>query len=151
MPIGNTDKKITLTNFAKVHYEEYLNWFKDEAVQKYLGSIDEEWLDHILNDEAGEELVAMLDGKMVGVVGVTFPVKEHPYYVITSLAVHPELTRKGIGTRIIHLLKDFYLLRKGEHWVTYVHINNRMAQHFMRKLGWVRGVVCEEMITYTDL
>jgi ribosomal protein S18 acetylase RimI-like enzyme len=87
---------------------------------------------------------------MVGVVGVIFPVMDHPYYVITNLAVHPELKRKGIGTQIINLLKDYYTLNEGEYWVTYVHINNRIAQNFISKVGWVRRHVDGEMITYTD-
>ena len=138
-----------LVKFTRSHYYEYSSWFQDRTMKKILGGIDMDWLEHILSDQGGDELVAIENGIMVGVVGVTFPVKAYPYYVITNLAVHPDYRRNGIGANIMHLLKGLYQLKEGEYWVTYVHVDNAMAQDFMDKLGWIRGDIINDMITYT--
>ena len=37
--------------FRKEDYNEYNQWFEDEALKKALTGIDEEWLSYILADE----------------------------------------------------------------------------------------------------
>ena len=141
---------ITLEKFRNEHYEEYRSWFEDEAL-KYLGHVDQAWLDHILNDKSGEELVAKIEGKMVGVVGVTFPDKEHSYYVITNLSVSPVMQNKGIGSNIVDALMRRYTLHENEYFMSYVDVHNDPAKNFFLNLGWKPGQTADGMIEFTFL
>ena len=130
------DSAISLERFSKTHYEEYRAWFEDETMKEYLGHVDQEWLEYILNDQSGREFTAIKNGKLVGVVGITFPCEGNQNYVITNLAVNPKMKRSGLGSQIINCLVNMVPLKENEQWTSYVNVNNMIAHDFFEKLNW---------------
>lgn len=122
--------------FQAGHFQDYADWFEHRAIESALGHIDEEWLHHILSNPEGIEFAALQEGRLVAVVGVTYPNTNHPYWVITNLAVVPERFRQGIGTLVLDGLFQKISLQAGEYWVTYVHFTNFSALNFLKKNGW---------------
>jgi ribosomal protein S18 acetylase RimI-like enzyme len=135
--------------FAREHYPEYKSWFKDPLLAKALGSIDEDWLAHILNDTTGAELAVTSQQQLIAVIGLSYPQPDHPYYVITNLAIRPDLRRAGLGTQVLESLRQHYPLENEVYWVCYIDMANVAAQHFIEKNNWHKvGPIEDNMIRY---
>lgn len=133
--------------FSESDFKEYLKWFNDERIRSSLFNIDSEWLKGILNDNTGIEYAIYLFEEMVGEVGIVFPTEENPYYVISNIAIKPSKFRTGIGTKVLNNLYELHPLKEREFWVAYVEEENKTAQRFFEKNGWVRKTE-NDMIRY---
>lgn len=138
---------LDVRRFEKSDYEEYKSWFQDEQLQQALGSIDEEWLDHILHVDGQTEFAVFLGEGMVAVVGVTYPISKEEYYVISNIAIKPSLRNQGLGSKVLMQLLKEAQLKKYEFWVSYVEKTNACGQAFFEKHRWSR-IEEEEMIKY---
>ena len=75
------------------------DWFTDERLNAELGPLDVEWLEHVLADPGGVELVVTDPAAPqvpLALVGVVWATAEHPH-TITDLAVSPALREAGSG------------------------------------------------------
>lgn len=126
------------STFAREHYPEYRSWFDDELLKNTLGNIDEDWLEYILQETSGTEWAVTSQNRLIAVAGIIFPQDDHPYFVISNLAIHPNLRRQGLGTKIIQILIQKYLPKGINNWICYIDKNNLAAQHFIEKNGWNR-------------
>lgn len=138
---------LTLHPFQKSNYTEYKSWYKDPQLQKALGPLDEEWLNHILHSDEGRELAVFSGTELVAVVGITSAHEDWDYRVITNIAVKPALRYRGLGRRVLALLFRKIALETGEYWVAYVEFDNPSAQAFFAKAGWER-VEEEDMLRF---
>lgn len=139
--------QLILEKFSEAHFEEYASWFDDVYVANALGYIDQEWLQYVLTSELGAECVGIVEGELVSEVGIVFPSSEHPFYVITNIAVNPKSYVQGWGRKTVERLLSIY----GETdngWKCYVSLSNKDAQVFFEKLGWKRMEVEDEMVEY---
>lgn len=127
---------LKLVPFERAHFPEYKSWYKDVELNTHLGPMDDEWLEHVLDDEHGCEYSVVQEEKMVAVVGITFPVPDHPYYFLTDLAVHPNSRGTGIGSKALQLLMQKFPLQEGETWRVVINQQNTKAQSFFEKNGW---------------
>lgn len=59
-------------------------WFQDEHLSNELGPIDETWLEHVIGESDGIELVAEECGVPVALIGVLWGTKTHPDHVVTK-------------------------------------------------------------------
>jgi ribosomal protein S18 acetylase RimI-like enzyme len=136
--------------FPRSAFENYKSWFEDTALQNTLGGVDEEWLAHVLTDETGEELAVFREEVLLAVVGIVYPTLVHPYYVISNMAVRPDLAGQGIGSKVLKELIARYVLRPNEYWKCYVETSNTVARRFFEKNGWqsIAGDVEEGMIGF---
>ncbi|WP_020568368.1 GNAT family N-acetyltransferase [Neolewinella persica] len=135
--------------FTAADYPDYSSWFNDPQLQRALGPIDEEWLNHILNDdEEGMELAVFLDSKLVAVVGITLPHDQYDYRVITGIGVKPALRNQGLGSKVLLQLLEEVQLEAGCFWVSYVEKFNFCGQAFFEKHEWMKFEE-EEMYRYT--
>jgi len=119
-------------------------------MNKYLGpawSCEE--LSEILNETPCTVLSVFSTGRLVGVVSVALPEKEHPRYGITGIAVKPDHQRQGFGTEILSALKNYYRTVQGQEWIAFVNPGNRSAQQFMEKQGWSKGEIKNKMYQYS--
>ncbi|GEB16877.1 hypothetical protein SAMN05421671_3251 [Pimelobacter simplex] len=67
-------------------------WFTDATLDRELGPLDEEWLEHVLADQEGVELVVTdCGGAAVALVGVAWD-PDGATHGITDLAVDPART-----------------------------------------------------------
>jgi len=130
--------------FKKEDFPAYLSWFQDPDLNKQLGPMkeDDEWLTYTLNEQNG---LTEYDGctysifqnkKLVSVIGIAYPDREAPTYVISSIAVKPFLRSRGIGKKILKKLMKLHPLKKGQYWVAYVDEKNLKAKLFFEKNGW---------------
>ena len=58
--------------------------------------MDNGWLPHVLTDTAGHQISFLAGEALVAVIGLCSPTAEHPFHVITDIAVKPGLQRRGI-------------------------------------------------------
>lgn len=139
--------KFIFEKFEKKHYSEYQSWFSDPDIKNALGYIDDEWLNYILNDQEGIELVAIKDSMILAVIGLHFPSPKDPTYTITNIAVKPQLKNKGFGSQILSALINEYPLKNNEYWVCHVDPQNKNAQRFFEKNAWEKSQE-QDMIKY---
>ena len=123
--------------FRPIDFETYQSWFLDKLVFQHLGSMpDKAWLDYILTDTTGAQYAFLEKEALVGVMGIVFPDKKHPYYYITDIVVQPKLRKKGLGAKMLQLLQNLHPLSPGQSYKAFVDVNNENAQLFFKKLGW---------------
>ncbi len=133
----DAEAKCFIYKFKEEHFEEYNSWFTDGELNQALGGVDDEWLNHILQNKEGIDYAVFQNDKMVGVLGILFPTAENPFYVLTNIAVRPELKKKGLGSIMLHELIQ-YEKKKARYWLCYVAVENRAAQHFFEKNNWTK-------------
>lgn len=98
-----------------------------------------------LKNDLARYLVAEIDGKIVGYVGVWFVVDEGH---ITNVAVHSDYRGKKIGDRLV---KEMVELCKENNLVAMtleVRTSNTIAQNLYRKYGFKMGGIRKEY--YSD-
>ncbi|MDE1482079.1 GNAT family N-acetyltransferase [Xenorhabdus bovienii] len=127
---------IKVSKFTENEYSEYSKWFNDESISKFLGDIDNEWLDYILTSPEVSQLVFYDNNLFVGVVGICLPNTEHNYYTIIDLAVNPIFHKHGYGTKILNYLMNCEEYRNFNIWKAIVSLENKNARSFFIKNGW---------------
>lgn len=128
---------MTIQQFKLDHFSTYQSWFLDELVQAHLGTPpDQEWLDYILKEEGGMQYTFFEKQKMIGVMGIVFPDKDHPHYFITDIVVNPKRREEGIGAQMLCLLQDLHPLGIDQSYKAFVDIKNKNAQLFFKEIGW---------------
>lgn len=123
----------------------------DPVLSKYLGSVDQEWLNHVLEDHEGEEWSVIENSTLIGVVGVVLPTATNNYFTITNMAVCPNLRNKGYGKTILQLLFTQYFDHETKKFVCYVDASNSLAQQFFLKNNWSVNfqIVENEMVLFS--
>lgn len=132
-------EELIFIKFKSEHYEEYKSWFENKHIKAALYDIEGEWLDFVLNDTTGIEYAIFKENTMVAVIGIQFPTKNHPYYVIQNIAINPSHFRKGIGRMVIEKLLSLHPLSHKHHWLAYVETKNHIAQKFFGNLAWTKS------------
>ena len=66
---------VIFRDFCRSDYAWYQAWFADRDLMRALGPMDQTWLDAVLGDEDGSQFVAIVDGQISGVLGVTWVVR----------------------------------------------------------------------------
>lgn len=121
--------------FREDHFQEYQSWFTDIELNKRLGPIDKDWLDHVLNEENGRQY-AFTDGKkLVAVAGIILPNGLHDYYTLTDMAVCPKFKNQGLGSKVLKQLIEMYH-SENKSWKAHVDHDNEAAIQFFKKNGW---------------
>jgi N-acetylglutamate synthase-like GNAT family acetyltransferase len=144
-------KMDTIFNFQKFSardFKTYKAWFKDKTLQKTLGYIDKEWLDYILTDQTGIEYSVFQNQQLIGVIGLNYPNETEKSYVISNIALQPNLKNRGLGSKMLKAFMQKITLKPEEYWVSYVENFNFNAQHFFEKNGWTKINEVDEMIRY---
>lgn len=126
--------KLTFQAFSPAEFTTYQAWFKDPKLQKFLGSIDEEWLTHILHDTEGVEYAVFQSEELVAVVGLVFGPQE---ITITNIAVAPDHQNQGLGSQVLRQLVEKEFSANGKSWQAFVDKDNEVALHFFAKNGWL--------------
>lgn len=141
---------IQLSPFQEAFFPDYLRWFSDPVLNRALGPMteDDPWLEAIRNPYSGLQMAAHSKHELVGVIGIDFPDADHPFCIITNLAVRPDLRGKGLGSAI---LRDIFAHFSCPRWRAYVDPPNTLAQRFLARNGWQRlpeGTDPPDMFTY---
>lgn len=126
------------------------SWFRDAELNAELGPLDLEWLDHVLGDHGGVEVVVEESGRPVALVGCVWGDADNDH-AITDFAVDPARRRAGLGARVLAavLAWDGHPApRDGGRWTTYVMEDNRRAHAFFSAQGWTDTGVDEGMHSF---
>ncbi|WP_165606021.1 GNAT family N-acetyltransferase [Mycolicibacterium mucogenicum] len=111
-------------------------WFRDAELDQRLGPLDGEWLEHVLSDREGVQLVVeTVSGTPVALVGCAWDPagSEHG---ITDFAVCPWTRRTGIGQRALKSALGWHGHPPTTRWVAFVDPDNHAAQAFFSATGW---------------
>lgn len=129
---------LSLQKFQKSHFPTYLSWFADPDLKQQLGPMEEEdeWLEDALTAQDGCTYSVFQNNELVAVLGIVYPVLEHPYYFITNIAVNPGLRSQGIGQKALKELMKLHPLKAGESWRAGVDEKNPRAKAFFEQNGW---------------
>ena len=137
-----------LAHFQKRHFQTYQQWFVEDAeLNRFLGPMDEEWLEHVLHEQHGYQYVWEAQGQLLAVAGIHLPNAEHPYYVLTDISVNPLLRRSGTGSMMLRFILTAHPPEGNIYWVTYVDCDNKVTQEFFSKQSWS----VEEALSSADL
>lgn len=132
--------KIKLRPVQKKDWAWISDWFRDPWLNKELGPIDREWLDHVLTETSGVELVAEIDRQPVGLIGITWGTSEHPFHAVTDLAIAPPLRKRGLGGRVLKAAMQWPGHPKKNQWVTFTAKDNDPPARLLISMGWVKQV-----------
>jgi RimJ/RimL family protein N-acetyltransferase len=130
---------LELIRFRREHYAEYASWFVDQALNRHLGPIDQEWLDAVLSqpESAGVTWAVFRDGELVAVVETVFDPDNHLPAAITAIAIKPGLRQQGIGTTALRLILSLHKNKGIVEHVAYISIHNTAGQRCFRIVGFV--------------
>lgn len=119
-------------------------WFTDATLDRELGPLDEEWLEHVLADQEGVELVVTDGaGAAVALVGVAWD-PDGEAHGITDLAVDPGRRRAGLGGHALAVVLAWPGHPPAAGWVAFVDPDNAPAFAFFTRQGWVHDGLDED-------
>lgn len=123
-------------------------WFQDPELNLRLGPMDEDWLQHVLQERDGVELVAQSpDGTPFALVGLDW--LRPGLVVITDLAVDPGRRGRGLGRQALDAVLAWPGAPAPARWITFVDPTNPAAAAFFVRCGWACDGPDGEMIRYS--
>ncbi len=125
-----------LRPFLREDFETYSTWFSDQILNRELGPLDDAWLNSTLSDPGRATFCVQEHARLIAVVGLCLPDRDHRICVITEFAVLPVSRRQGIGRRALSLLVASYPLPGDARWAAYVMKDNGPARLFFLAQGW---------------
>ncbi len=111
-------------------------WFEDPVLDRELGPLDEEWLEHVLTDDGGVQLVVEApSGEPFALVGCVWDADglEHG---ITDIAVDPMRRGQGLGRDAVDAVLRWHGHPATARWIAFVDPENTPAFGFFTALGW---------------
>ncbi|WP_353116010.1 GNAT family N-acetyltransferase [Microbacterium sp.] len=110
-------------------------WFSDPTLDRELGPLDEEWLDYVLCEEDGVQLVVADENGPVALVGCVWDPRgaEHG---ITDLAIDPRRRRSGLGGPVVAAVLSWPGHPPTTGWIAFVDPGNDPALRFFPAIGW---------------
>jgi RimJ/RimL family protein N-acetyltransferase len=127
-----------MRHFQKSDFEAYRSWYADPDLNRELGPMDEQWLEHVLNENPPRQFAFIEDDVLVAVIGTAGPEPDETAWFITDFAVNPGKKRTGIATRALKLLIERHRHHSPQprSWIAWVDATNVPALEFFLRLGW---------------
>ncbi|MBF6261401.1 GNAT family N-acetyltransferase [Nocardia farcinica] len=139
----------TVREFTRADWPWLSAWYADETLNEQLGPLDQEWLDHVLADDTGVELVVALDGAPVASIGCVWADGHaESDHTVTALAVDPGRRRQGLATLALEAALGWPGHPPAAGWRVYVDLANLPALAFFRRRGWLDLGVADDMRTF---
>lgn len=135
-PAPSAPAALSVRAFTAEDYPMLQVWFEDPVLDEELGPLDDEWLEHVLTDEAGEQLVVEADGAPFAVVGLVWANGEHREHVISDIAVDPARRGQGLGRTALDQVVAHVEREAPDGWLAFVVPDNVAAFAFFTALGW---------------
>ncbi|WP_424935664.1 MULTISPECIES: GNAT family N-acetyltransferase [Bacteria] len=125
------------------------DWYADPVLDRELGPLDEEWLEAVLAEHDGVQLVLEEDGEPAGLVGVVWGHDDLPH-AITDIAVDPARRGEGLGRRVVQAVQRWKDVPDDRAREAYVDPDNLAAAAFFRAIGWAALGLQDQMLTFRD-
>lgn len=121
------------------------DWFRDPKINQELGPLDLEWLEFVMNEDDGIQLVALEDNQPVALIGCAWHPEAHELHGITDIAVSPAYKKQGLGRNAL-----FETIKWPGHppcggWKAFVSPQNAEAEAFFSSVGWKNAGLDDEM------
>lgn len=110
-------------------------WFADPVLDRELGPLDDDWLEYVLAEAEGAQLVLSDADGPVALVGCVWD-PDGIEHGITDIAVDPARRGERIGRRAVDAVVAWPGHPAGERWVAFVDPENLAAFRFFTALGW---------------
>ncbi len=134
--VGGEGAALSVRAFAADDYSWLQVWYEDPVLDEELGPLDDEWLEYVLADETGEQLVVLTDGAPVAVVGIVWANGENAAHAVTDIAVDPARRGTGLGRTALDQVVAHVEREAPDGWVAFVDRENLAAFAFFSALGW---------------
>ncbi|WP_239255791.1 GNAT family N-acetyltransferase [Listeria ilorinensis] len=105
--------------------------------------------EYLLKNPVGSKIVAVMDGKVVGILGYKSPIplKTNAHVAELDIAVHPDYQRHGIGIQLMTYLKETAPTEGYQKLQLRVLSNNEKAIRFYKKNGFqIEGELKKEFL-----
>lgn len=120
-------------------------WYRDPELNHRLGPLDATWLEHVLTEHEGAQLVIEnTAGTPVALVGCVWD-STGTGHAITDLAVDPKLRRHGIGRRALAAVLSWQGHPRTQRWTAFVEPENLTAFDFFTAIGWAHAGLTDGM------
>lgn len=124
-------------------------WAADPVVDHELGPLDRAWLEHVLAEDTGVELVITdCCGRPLALVGCVWDPSGRSH-VISDIAVDPSRRRAGLGRRAIDAALAWNGHPYAAEWTAYVSPENTAALRFFSEIGWLDRGMQDAMQQFT--
>ena len=123
-------------------------WFQDPLLNLELGPMDEEWLETVLVEHNGVQLVAAVEDSPVALVGCVWGTDQYPSHYITDIAVSPKLRGQGFGFRALQLAMAWPAHPPTSRWIAFVNPRNHPAQSLLKKASWLEIGTANGMLKF---
>lgn len=132
------NERLTLRPFQAQDFPAYRAWYADDRLNRHLGPMDDDWLDHVLSDVRGEQWALLSGGELRAVIGLVpedRPEAPAGSWLVTDLAVAPSLRRQGWGRRAWQSLTALPRMQ-ARRWHAIVAQDNPQALAFFQAMGF---------------
>ena len=139
---------IRLRRVRRTDWPWLQSWFRDEVLNRELGPINDAWLEHVLIEEDGVQLVAQSKGTPCALVGTLWAPDPCDRNTLTDIAVDPGRRSQGIGRSVLRAVQNWCHVPPGKGWEAFVSARNEPAQLFLRSAGWLAVTQSDGMICF---
>lgn len=135
--------QLSFRRFGRDDFAEYAAWFVDPELDRWLGPMDEEWLEAVLSEGASEGTTwaVFREAMLVAVVETWSHPSNRSLAAITGLAVKPGLRRQGLGGAVLRETLAVNQRRGRFEHLAYIHGNNGTAQECFKRAGFVSSTM----------
>jgi ribosomal protein S18 acetylase RimI-like enzyme len=123
-------------------------WYQDALLDRELGPMDTDWLDAVLAERDGVQLVAMIEATPIALIGCVWGTEQHPSHHITDIAVAPSMRGQGLASKVLHQVVAWPGHPYTSKWTAFVNPRNLQAQSLLRKNLWAEVGVFEGMMHF---
>jgi ribosomal protein S18 acetylase RimI-like enzyme len=128
--------RLEVRRVARADWGWISEWFSDAELDRRLGPLDEQWLEHVLSDREGVQLVVESGkGVPVALIGCAWA-PDGLGHVVTDIAVNPRLRRSGIGRQALASAITWDAHPPTKDWIAFVDPDNDTAFSFFSAIGW---------------
>jgi ribosomal protein S18 acetylase RimI-like enzyme len=121
---------LELKRFRKEYYTEYASWFSDPELDRHLGPMDLAWLEATLSqpESQGVTWAVFCGRELIAVVETAFGEENCMPAAITALATKPSLRQRGIGTRVLQMIRKLHGSKAISAHIAYVSVDNEAGR-----------------------
>ena len=142
-PHRDTAHRVRRVN--RTDWDWIASWYRDPELDRRLGPMDESWLEHVLADDSGAQLVVEDDtGTPVALVGCVWD-PSGAGHVISDLAVAPALRGRGVGRHALAVAQHWQGHPETRCWTAFVDDDNGGAFAFFSAIDWTYTSVDDGM------
>lgn len=120
-------------------------------MHRELGPMDTDWLNAVLSETNGVQLVAVVGSVPVALIGCVWGADQNGSHYVTDIAVAPDRRGQGLGSRALQLVITWPGHRPTSKWTAFVNPRNTLARAMLRRGLWKETGMSDEMMQFEKL